>query len=269
MVLKHKEAHCDDQMSKTNNTYSIPYDLSAPLPVVERFISINGEGRQAGKLAAFVRFAGCNLKCSYCDTSWANVSHVPHEDLSVSDVVAYVRAAQTECITLTGGEPLLQSELPTLVHALLALPIEASAPMGRWIEIETNGSVSLEPLCRIRESLQDQGIRGQRGNQLSFTMDYKGPSSGMEHKMCRSNFDCLESCDTVKFVVGSQEDLVTMAHVVRQYSLTDRCAVFVSPVFGVIDPAEIVDFIKDQKLARVCLQVQLHKVLWPQCEKGV
>lgn len=104
------------------------------LPVAERFVSVNGEGRAAGKLAAFIRFTGCNLACSYCDTMWANapVAADRAERVSVADLVAWARETRVECITLTGGEPVLQPELPRLVRALLAEP----GPLGRGLRVE-------------------------------------------------------------------------------------------------------------------------------------
>lgn len=299
-------------MTNSGDTQLASHDLSVGMPVAERFVSINGEGQQAGKLSAFVRFVGCNLCCSYCDTRWATAQTAPRERVSIADLVSFVQEAGVVCVTLTGGEPLLQPELPTLVRALLTMPLDEVAPQGRWIEIETNGSVSLEPLACLRASLCSCAGRGRVvpgkggatnspakptqgsavelmgdciqedakmpiqqqhspavGACLSFTMDYKTPSSGMEACMNVDNFAYLEPYDTVKFVVGTQEDLEVMARVIRHYDLVSRCAVYVSPVFGQIDPADIVTFMQQRELSQVRLQLQLHKIIWPHCEKGV
>ena len=80
------------------------------MPVAERFVSVNGEGVRAGRLASFVRFAGCNLRCSYCDTMWANEPGCHVEDLRVEDIAAWVAAQPAACTTLTGGEPALQPQ---------------------------------------------------------------------------------------------------------------------------------------------------------------
>lgn len=233
------------------------------LPVAERFVSVNGEGRAAGKLAAFIRFTGCNLECSYCDTMWANVPVAADraERVSVADLVAWAREMRVECITLTGGEPVLQPELPRLVRALLAEP----GPLGRGlrVEIETNGAADLCELTRLREECAS--LPGS----LTFTVDWKLPASGMEDRMLRENFTFLDARDTVKFVCGGEGDLVRMLEVSRELGLPNRVPVYLSPVFGRLDPARIVDFMQDNNLTWATAQLQLHKIIWPGVEKGV
>lgn len=124
------------------------------LPVVEKFVSVNGEGLAAGQLAAFIRFAGCNLWCSYCDTQWANHPLVEVEGWSIENLAAWVRETGVRCVTLTGGEPLLQPNLPHLVRALL----EVREPYPLRVEIETNGSRPVEPLLRLRAQAQAEGL---------------------------------------------------------------------------------------------------------------
>lgn len=287
------------------------------MPVVERFVSVNGEGPRAGRLAAFVRFAGCNLRCSYCDTMWANEPDCPVQLQTVDEIAAWVSSTGAACTTLTGGEPALQPLLPQLVRTLLALPPATDGAGGlaaRAVEIETNGAVDLTELARLRselgasadkdaaasfacpnrtraaelqgESVQDAFVRGggvssERGagqtnslsaavqNTLHFTMDWKLPGSGMGERMLPCNLELLGPADTVKFVAGSDDDLREMAHIVRKHALCDRCAVYVSPVFGRIAPARLAAFLQEERLARVTLQLQLHKTIWPNVEKGV
>ena len=105
-------------------------------PVVEQFVSINGEGTKAGELAVFIRFKGCNLNCSYCDTQWANRQDTPAVEKTAAELVADVCRTGIDNVTMTGGEPLLQTELAGLIKELLSA--------GKAVEIETNGSVSLE-----------------------------------------------------------------------------------------------------------------------------
>ena len=181
---------------------SLEASADCPLPVAERFVSVNGEGRAAGKLAAFIRFTGCNLACSYCDTMWANAPAAAEcaERVSVADLVAWARETRVECITLTGGEPALQPEIPRLVRALLAGP----GPLGRGlrVEIETNGAADLRELASLR------GECASLPGSLTFTVDWKLPASGMEDRMLRENFALLDARDTVKFVCGGEGDLI-------------------------------------------------------------
>lgn len=242
---------------------SLEASADCTLPVAERFVSVNGEGRAAGKLAAFIRFTGCNLACSYCDTMWANAPAAAEcaERVSVADLVAWAREKRVECITLTGGEPALQPELPRLVRALLAEP----GPLGRGlrVEIETNGAADLCELASLREECAS--LPGS----LTFTVDWKLPASGMEDRMLRENFTLLDACDTVKFVCGGEGDLVRMLEVSRELGLPNRVPVYLSPVFGRLDPARIVDFMQDNNLTWATAQLQLHKIIWPGVEKGV
>ena len=218
------------------------------LPVVEKFISINGEGAHAGELAVFIRFRGCNLSCSYCDTCWANTENAPTEYATIGELAAWVAYTGVHNVTLTGGEPLLQKECGALAELLIK--------NGCRVEIETNGSISLERLA----SAEYRPI---------FTMDYKLPSSGMEDFMCIDNFRLLGCHDTVKFVSGSISDLEKAAELIESYRLTERCHVFISPVFGEIEPADIVDFMEEHKMNGVRLQLQLHKFIWEPTRMGV
>lgn len=234
------------------------------LPVAEKFVSVNGEGQRAGMLSAFIRFAGCNLRCSYCDTQWANESGAEVESLSIEDMVQFVRQSSVACVTLTGGEPALQKNLPELVQSLLAE--DGPAGDGLWVEIETNGSVDLAPFVNLRRRvLGDSGARGT----LSLTVDYKLPSSGVQDEMLALNYESLDACDTVKFVCGSELDLERALQVCNEFKLPGRVPVYFSPVFGQIDPASIVHFMAKKGMYWAHIQLQLHKIIWPDVEKGV
>ena len=253
---------CDVARGSAAPAFSEPA-ASRTLPVAERFVSVNGEGRAAGKLAAFIRFTGCNLACSYCDTMWANAPAAAEcaERVPVADLVAWARETRVECITLTGGEPALQPELPCLVRALLAEP----GPLGRGlrVEIETNGAAELRELAQLREECVSLP------SSLTFTVDWKLPASGMEGRMLRENFALLDARDTVKFVCGGEGDLARMLEVSRELGLPNRVPVYLSPVFGRLDPARIVDFMQENNLTWATAQLQLHKIIWPGVEKGV
>lgn len=217
-------------------------------PVVERFVSINGEGRKAGELAVFIRFRKCNLSCSYCDTRWANSEDCPAEMLSAEQIAGYIYGTGVKNVTLTGGEPLLQENLHELIDILME--------QGNNVEIETNGSISIAEMNR-------------REYHPSFTLDYKLPDSGMERQMDLSNYNYIRKDDTVKFVTGSIDDLETAVKIIKKYELINKCNVYISPVFGRIDPADIVDYMKKNNLNGVKLQLQLHKIIWNPEKRGV
>ncbi len=218
------------------------------LKVAETFISINGEGTRAGELAFFVRFKGCNLSCSYCDTKWANLPNVSCTDMSPEEICRMILGSGIKNVTLTGGEPLLQSDISGLIEIL--------TENGLSVEIETNGSILLLPFTKLCQ-------------RPIFTMDYKLPSSGMEDKMCLQNFELLDKNDTVKFVSGSKEDLETAYEIIDRYELLNHCHVYISPVFGSIDPADIVEWMKEKRLNGARLQLQLHKFIWDPEKRGV
>lgn len=221
----------------------------AVFDVAETFVSINGEGTHAGQLAVFVRFCGCNLRCSFCDTTWANAPDAPRTRQRAAEICAAVQQTGVKNVTLTGGEPLLRDGMQELLAQLAQTEVS-------YIEIETNGSVALAPFVGISPK-------------IAFTMDYKLPGSGMEAQMCTDNFAYLTPNDTVKFVAGSAADLARALEIIQEYDLTRRCHVYFSPVFGRIEPAEIVAFMQAHLLNDVTLQLQMHKFIWDPNKRGV
>ena len=271
------------------------------MKVVEKFISINGEGLRAGELAVFVRFRGCNLRCSYCDTMWANEANCPYVEESPEEIYAYIKESGIKNVTLTGGEPLLQKDIASLICLLLS-------DSDLRVEIETNGAVSLKKvLDEIEEKSAPDTVREEKSvlhivtkekpasdtviperkseevtecqtsdtiattntRRPVFTMDYKLPSSLCEHKMLLDNFSHLSSQDTVKFVCGSENDLIRAKEIIEQYDLISTCHVYFSPVFGSIEPEDMVHFLIENRLNDVRLQIQIHKVIWDPERRGV
>lgn len=217
--------------------------------VVETFISINGEGQHAGELALFIRFAGCNLNCNYCDTRWANQPDVVYQKMTETEIKALVTDSGVRNVTLTGGEPLLQPGMYQLLETIGSLP-------DIRIEIETNGSVDIGPYMTL--------IR-----RPAFTLDYKLPGSGMEAGMNTENYRYLTKEDTVKFVISDKADLTRAREIIEQYQLEGRCGIYYSPVFGRIRPAEIVDDMIEHRLNGVHMQLQMHKFIWDPEQRGV
>lgn len=217
--------------------------------IAETFSSINGEGTHAGQLAFFVRFTGCNLNCSYCDTKWANVPDAPYTEMTADEILSAVQKSGIRNVTVTGGEPLIQPGIIPLLERLCG--------DGRYVEIETNGSADVSEVVGIGE------------NRPVLTMDYKLLSSGMENFMRTENFALLDARDTVKFVSGSRADLERAFEIIREYGLIGKCAVYLSPVFGRLEPAEIVEFMLAHRLNGVNVQLQMHKFIWNPEMRGV
>lgn len=199
------------------------------MKVSEIFRSIQGEGRNQGRPCTFIRFAGCNLRCSWCDTP-----HALHggTDTDQEEIIARVRALGGTYVCLTGGEPLLQG------RPLLSLA-ETLAGLGYMIDIETNGTIGFSLFHGY----------------ASICMDVKCPSSGEESNL--SLLSDITGNDSVKFVVRDLADCEYAAGVMQTRAIAGET--FFSPVAG-SDAAVIARFLMDQDLpAR--LQLQLHKIL--------
>ena len=155
------------------------------MKVLEIFHSIDGEGTRAGELATFVRFAGCNLACRYCDTAYS-ISPKPEAvtEMSVNEIFDKVEFPN---VTLTGGEPMMQKGIEELAMTLAA--------GGHKVNIETNGTFG--PFT-LPVWLADK---------VFFTVDYKCGASGCEDKMRPEVFQALRCNDVIKCVVGSVDDL--------------------------------------------------------------
>jgi 7-carboxy-7-deazaguanine synthase len=218
--------------------------------VLEIFSSIDGEGIRTGKLVTFLRVYGCNLRCSFCDTTY---SYAAPEDnfMSVEEIVSQIGQLGNKRITLTGGEPLIHSGIVPLIEALTDL--------GYELNIETNGSVDINTILDNKRLALDKII---------LTIDWKSISSGMNKNMLVSNLVNARPKDVIKFVVGNAEDINYMIDVLRETKPTCK-NIYISPVFGEIEMAEIVDAMKAFNLQDCTLQMQLHKIVWPPAMRGV
>ena len=214
--------------------------------VVEKFVSINGEGLRSGELAVFIRFANCNLRCSYCDTKYSFINPIYTEE-SIDEIVEYVKSTGVKNVTLTGGEPLIQNEIKELMIEL--------SNIGNRIEIETNGSINIAPYLNIPN--------------VTFTLDYKLKGSGMEKYMDLTNYNLLRKNDVIKFVVSDYDDLEKTKEIIKKYDLINKANCLISPVWGRIEFEEIVNFLKDNKLNDVKMQLQIHKIIWDKDKRGV
>jgi 7-carboxy-7-deazaguanine synthase len=211
------------------------------MKLYEIYTSIQGETHYAGLPCTLVRFAGCDLRCTYCDTEYAFTGG---QEVSVEAIVADVEARGVPLVLLTGGEPLLQQTLPSLCTALLAKKFE--------VMIETGGHRDTSAL--------PAGV--------VVILDVKTPGSGEADKVCWANLERLGARDAVKFVVTDERDYQWARDIIREKRLDARCHVLLSPAFGQVDPKTLVGWMLRDKLpAR--LNLQIHKYVWPPDERGV
>ena len=215
--------------------------------VNEIFGSIDGEGIRTGELATFIRLAGCNLRCVYCDTSYALQCN-QGKKMTIKEIVDKANEIGYRNITLTGGEPLLQKNSIKLIEALIE--------NGFLVNIETNGSMDITPLL-------DKNV--------IITLDYKTLASGVNDKMLLSNIDKLRPIDVLKFVCD-RNDFDDIKHVLKGHQI--KSYVYFSPIFKAIQPYELVDFLKELhnegfNTNKLRVQVQLHKVIWEPNKRGV
>ena len=216
------------------------------MQVIEKFVSINGEGLRQGELACFIRFAGCNLRCSYCDTKYS-FENPAFADEGIDEIINWVNDQNVKNITLTGGEPLIQKDIKELMIKLSDLDYR--------IEIETNGSIDIKEFLNIKN--------------VSFTLDYKLPVSLMEHKMNLDNYKYITKSDSIKFVCGTNEDLLKAKEIMLKYDLINKTNVMISPVFNMIELPSIVDFMIENNLNDVKFCLQIHKFIWDPNKRGV
>lgn len=212
------------------------------LQVTELFLSIQGESTWAGLPCGFVRLAGCNLRCSWCDTTY---SHENGQMFTLDALVQQVRQWHVPLVEITGGEPLLQPACGALAAHLIE--------EGHTVLVETNGSLPID-------ILPSGVIR---------ILDIKCPKSGMDDRMYWPNLDMLTDRDEVKFVLADRQDYEWALEVLERYGLHGRChAVLFSPVTGMLPPEQLAAWMAAD-LSGARLQIPLHKIIWPGERRGV
>jgi len=211
------------------------------LPVVETFASIQGESTHAGRKCFFIRLAGCNLRCNYCDTVYAWEGG---ELRSVDLLVKEVEKSGVALVEVTGGEPLIHPETPALLQALL--------DAGKEVLLETNGSVSIAGVPPAVRKI----------------VDCKTPGSGMSESNCFDNYPLLQKHDEVKFVISGRDDFDWAVGIIRKYELGKKTENLIfSPVWGRVAFEELAQWVVDCQLP-VRMQLQMHKLIWGD-RKGV
>jgi 7-carboxy-7-deazaguanine synthase len=217
-------------------------DHEKTLTINEIYHSIQGESTWAGEPCVFVRLTFCDLRCTYCDTEYA---FYEGKKQTLDEIATGVAAFQCPLVEITGGEPLLQKNVLPLMTML--------ADAGHTVLLETSGAHDISTV----------------DPRVHRIMDLKAPGSGESARNLFSNIKYLTQRDEVKFVIGSREDYEWSREQVERHMLTQRCrAVLFSPIFGRIDPREIVEWILADKLP-VRFQLQMHKFIWTPTKRGV
>ena len=212
------------------------------LNISEIFCSIQGESTYTGLPCIFIRFAGCNLRCDYCDTTYSYESEI---NLSINDIITKVKEYDpVKLVEITGGEPLLQSEVYQLFESL--------HNNGYTILLETNGSISLK-------NVPEYVIK---------IVDVKCPGSGEEDSFLIKNLEYLnKEKDEIKFVLLDNFDYNWVKDFIIKYKLNDYEILF-SPVSEKLEPQDLAQWIIEDKLP-VRMQLQLHKIIWDKNKRGV
>ena len=211
------------------------------LKVNEIFYSIQGESSYAGERCVFVRLTGCNLRCTYCDTEYA---FYDGKDLTVDTVIEKVKSYNCNLVEITGGEPLLQDEVYSLMEKL--------CDSNFTVMLETSGSLSIE-------NVDERVIN---------ILDFKTPSSKMDKKNDFKNIGFLKQTDEIKFVIDSLEDYIWSKEIVEKYHLDKKAKILFSSVFGQVAHKELVEWILKDNL-NVRYQLQMHKYIWDPDKTGV
>ncbi len=221
---------------KTNDT----------LKVAEVFFSIQGESTYAGKPCVFIRLSGCNLRCVYCDTTYA---YEEGRMMAMKEIIRKAASFDCRTVEITGGEPLLQEPTPDLLKTLCDQNYE--------VLLETNGSRSLK-------NVDTRVVR---------IMDIKTPGSGMETCNDWNNLEWLTPQDEIKFVITDWNDYEWVKQIINRYPLIKKIqAVLLSPAHGKIEPLRLAERIISDRLHAIVpnlrFQLQLHKYIWPANTRG-
>jgi len=209
------------------------------MKINEIFYSIQGEGLLVGTPTIFIRASGCNLRCTYCDTTYA---YHKGTEISIQEILTEIGKIQCTHVCLTGGEPLHQKDTPALIRQLLH--------NHYTICLETNGSYDIQDYVGKKLVL--------------ISLDIKCPSSESHTKMILKNISSLTKKDQLKFIIKNRQDYSYAKNIISRYK--PACTVFFQPVWG-IDPQKLASWVLRDALP-VRLSLQLHKYVWG-TKKGV
>lgn len=210
----------------------------------EIFYSIQGESTLVGIPTVFIRLTGCNLRCSYCDTTYAFEAG---KLMTLDDILVEVNKYPGKNICITGGEPLLHENINILIQGLL--------DHNKEISIETNGTQAVNDILRP----------------VKLVFDMKMPSSGMVIHNRFDQFQYLLPGDELKFVCGDEEDIDYAFEMIQKYALYQRADLLFSPIFNGDHTFTrlMVERVIYSNIPNIRVQLQIHKVIWPSDQQGV
>ena len=211
------------------------------IKVNEIYHSIQGESSLSGLPCIFIRLTYCNLRCSYCDSEHA---FYDGQDFTVDEILKKIKKYNCNLVEVTGGEPLLQSECIHLLHELEQHKYN--------VMLETGGSL---PIDKISKNIKK-------------IIDFKCPSSDMEHKNLWTIINDISKNDEIKFVIGDHNDFKWSLDKIKEYKLDEKCQILFSSVFNKIKYQTVVKWILDSGV-NARFQLQIHKHIWEEEKRGV
>ena len=211
------------------------------IKINEIYLSVQGESTHTGLPCIFIRLTGCNLRCSWCDTAYAF-----HEgkNMSIDEILQKIESFGIHLVEITGGEPLMQDNVYTLMRKLIEKRYK--------VMLETGGSISLERVPK----------------DVIKIMDLKCPGSGEQEKNNLDNLKLLTPHDEVKFVILDRKDYEWSRDIKKKFKINETAHILISPVFDKLELKEMVKWILEDRLP-VRLQTQLHKIIWDKNTIGV
>jgi 7-carboxy-7-deazaguanine synthase len=207
----------------------------------EIFFSIQGESTRTGLPCIFIRLTTCDLRCAWCDTTYAFQEGT---EMNIDEIIKKVESYRCRLVEITGGEPLLQPNVHRLMKSL--------CDKNYKVLIETGGHRDIS------------GIDPR----VKRIMDIKCPGSSMEKRNRWENIKVLTAQDEVKFVIAHETDYVWAKEVINKYRLPEQCTVLMSPAFGLMENRTLAEWILRDQL-HVQFQIQLHKYIWDPVTRGV
>lgn len=207
--------------------------------VNELFTSLQGESSHAGAPCFFIRLTGCPLRCVWCDTEYA---FYEGKNYQIKELIEEAKKSKCEYVEVTGGEPLAQKETIDLLKALLDENFK--------VLLETSGSFPIDNVPQ----------------KVIKIIDIKCPGSGMADRNIWENFVKLEEHDEIKCVIADENDYLWAKRELTERNLLDKKILF-SPVKEILSPEKLANWILKDRLP-VKLQLQMHKLIWPDKSKG-